>query len=340
MKIAVLAGGLSPERDVSLASGAKIAAALIRNGHKVAFADVYAGVDFSEELFTTVPPEKFEIDKAAPSIEEVIRSHGGRRDEIGEGILDLCKAADVVFLALHGGAGEDGHIQAALDCFGVTYTGSGMRGSLLAMDKELSKTMLAEAGLRVPEGFCASGVKKKEILEKVGLPCVIKPISCGSSVGVSIVEREEDIDAALADVKKHGDRVIVERKISGREFSVGILGGEALPAIEIIPKTGFYDYKNKYSAGMTEEICPADLTAEQATAAAHLAENVFSALKLSGYARVDMMLDSRDGQFYCLEANNLPGMTEMSLLPQEAAAAGIGYDALCEKIVRLALEKR
>lgn len=339
MKIAVLAGGLSPERDVSLSSGAKIAAALIRNGHKVAFADIYEGVSFSETLFSDVLPEKYTIDKSAPSIEEVIRSHGGRRDEIGEGILDLCKAADVVFLALHGGAGEDGHIQATLDNIGVKYTGSGMRGSMLAMDKELSKIVLREAGLRVPEGFCSSGVTKDEILEKVGIPCVIKPISCGSSVGVSIVESDSEIDAALADVKKHGDRVIVERKISGREFSVGILDGKALPAIEIIPKTGFYDYKNKYSAGMTEEICPADLTEEEAAEAAKLAENVFAALKLSGYARVDMMLDSRDGRFYCLEANNLPGMTEMSLLPQEAAAAGIPYDALCEKIVRLAFEK-
>jgi D-alanine-D-alanine ligase len=259
---------------------------------------------------------------------------------IGPRVLELCAASDVVFIALHGAMGENGQLQATLDNYGIKYTGSGYDGSLLAMDKELTKRLIAAEGVPSPEGVCglACEMSAPFVLSKVGLPCVVKPCDCGSSVGVSIVQKESELEAALELAKSFGSRVVVERMIKGREFSVGILDGCALPAIEIIPKEGFYDYKNKYQGGMTLEVCPAELTEEQAKAAAETAQRVFGILRLRGYSRIDLMLDSENGKFYCLEANTLPGMTPTSLLPQEAAAAGISYDELCEKIANLALK--
>ena len=170
------------------------------------------------------------------------------------------------------------------------------------------------------------------------MPCVVKPCSCGSSVGISIVHDEGELEAALAEAKKYEDLILVEEKIPGREFSVGILDGKALPPIEIIPKSGFYDYKNKYQAGATEEICPAPLTDRETARVQGLAEEVARVLRLGTYCRIDFILHETEQEFYCLEANTLPGMTPNSLLPQEARAAGIDYDTLCQTIVRLATE--
>ncbi len=343
MKITVLAGGLSPERDVSLSSGALIAASLIRSGHDVALVDVYEGINSSceiEELFTRVAPKPYKVSESEPDLPAIIKRNGGRRELVGPRVTELCRAADVVFIALHGAMGENGQLQAMLDIYGIKYTGSGYDGSLLAMDKELTKKLIAAEGVPTAEGICGRSceIDAERVLREVGLPCVVKPCDCGSSVGVSIVNSEVELEAALSLARGFGERVVVEKMIKGREFSVGILDGVALPAIEIIPKEGFYDYKNKYQGGKTVEVCPAELTEEEAKAAAETAARVFSILRLRGYSRIDLILEEKSGVFYCLEANTLPGMTPTSLLPQEAAAAGIGYDELCEKIATLALK--
>ncbi len=343
MKIAVLAGGLSPERDVSLSSGALIAASLIRSGHDVALADVYEGIGTKNDIneyFTQVTPPLYRVESHEPDLELIRKRNGGRRELIGPRVLELCRAADVVFIALHGAMGENGQLQAVLDVFDIKYTGTDYDGSLLAMDKELTKKLIAAEGVPVAEGICglAAELTSERVLAEVGLPCVIKPCDCGSSVGVSIVHDEKALDAALSLARSFGARVIAERLIVGREFSLGILDGEALPAIEIIPKKGFYDYKNKYQGGSTLEVCPAELTEDEAAQAAATAKKVFSILRLRGYSRIDLILEKKSGVFYCLEANTLPGMTPTSLLPQEAAAVGIGYDELCERIAKLALK--
>ena len=346
MNIAVLAGGYSPERNVSLCSGTLISAALIKKGHKVAFADVYVGIKDEPEdirsLFTDKEPPVPTITEAEPDLDALKAENGGRDELIGKGILELCRAADVVFLALHGGMGENGQLQATLDNMAVTYTGSGYIGCLLSMDKDISKKILAGEGIEVPYGVTglAAELNAEQVAKKTGFPCVVKPCSAGSSVGVSIVNELSELDDALRAAGMHEDRVIVESFVAGREFSVGVLGGRALPAIEIIPKEGFYDYKNKYQSGMTTEICPAELTDEEAKAAGELAVAVFDALRMECYARVDMILDKTRNRFVCLEANALPGMTPMSLMPQEAVADGIDYGTLCDTIVSLALEKK
>lgn len=345
MKITVLAGGLSPERDVSLSSGALIAASLIRSGHDVALADVYEGISSDcdiNELFKKNIPKPYRVTSTEPDLAAIVEKNGGRRELIGPRILELCRAADVVFIALHGAMGENGQLQAVLDVFDINYTGTDYDGSMLAMDKELTKKLIAAEGVPVADGICldASLLDPERVLREVGLPCVIKPCDCGSSVGVSIVKNEAELSAALALARPLCRRVIAEKLIKGREFSVGILDGEALPAIEIIPKEGFYDYKNKYQGGLTTEVCPADLTADEAARAAETAKKVFSILRLRGYSRIDLIMEEKTGVFYCLEANTLPGMTPTSLLPQEAAAIGIGYDELCERIAKLAIKER
>ncbi len=341
MKITVLAGGLSPERDVSLSSGALIAASLMRSGHDVALVDVYEGISTDalvNEYFSRVAPPPYKVAQSEPDLEEIKRRNGGRNALIGPRVLEICHASDVVFIALHGAMGENGQLQATLDNFDIKYTGSGYDGSLLAMDKELTKKMIASE-VNTPEGISGTDITSERVLAEVGLPCVVKPCDCGSSVGVSIVKSREELEAALALACAFGSRVIVEKMVKGREFSVGILDGETLPPIEIIPKEGFYDYKNKYQGGLTEEVCPADLTEEQNKTLADAAKRVFSALRLRGYSRIDFILEEASGKFFCLEANTLPGMTPTSLLPQEAAAVGITYDELCEKIAKLAFDR-
>ena len=344
MKILVLAGGLSTERYVSLSSGSLITAALKRRGYDTLMADLYLGVDADERdltsLFDTKPNEIFKVDNTVPDLEAIIAENGGRREPIGKNILKLCKLADAVFFALHGAMGENGQLQATLDSFGVKYTGSGYVGSLLAMDKDIAKRLLVSAGVPTPPWVYlkASEADANSLIEKVGLPAVVKPTNGGSSVGVSIVHNKSELVAALALSAKFEENVLVEKMISGREFTCGILEDTVLPPVEIIPKQGFYDYENKYQAGATEEICPPDITDAELSLITENTKRAFEALRLSGYARIDYILDG-DGVFWCLEANTLPGMTPTSLLPQEAAAIGIEYDELCEKIILTALKK-
>ena len=344
MKITVLAGGLSHEREVSLSSGSLIAGALIRKGHEVCLVDLYTGkaIDGSEPAFTRAPIEPYRVSRTVPDLEALKASTGNGDRRIGAGVPALCHAADAVFIALHGDVGENGQLQAFLDMEGIPYTGSGYAGSLLAMDKDLTKQMLTRAEVtNAPWVYCdlSCGVEATadRIEAELGYPVVIKPCSGGSSVGVSMPENRAELTAAIEKAAKYEATLMAERRIMGRELTVSYLGGEVLPAVEIIPLEGFYDYENKYQAGKTREICPASLTEAEVVALESATRRGFEALRLRGYARFDFILDE-NGTPWCLEANTLPGMTPTSLLPQAAAAVGIGYDDLCERMVMMAVE--
>lgn len=344
MKIAVLCGGRSPERDVSLSTGAMVASALRKNGHYVAYVDSVADHTGEPDSYFLLEGEDHaaSINAVAP---DGNFTPGMGESFFGKGVVDICRHADIVFNAMHGAAGEDGTLQATFDLLGVRYTGSCAKGCMLAMDKLLTKQLFAmiPQAVRVPRG----AVLRRESFEKDGLPkgievlgrpLVIKPVSGGSSVGVSIASTDDELQNALKLAFRYEDRVIIEEFVKGREFSVGILGDEVLPAIEIKPKHGFYDYSNKYQKGATEEICPADISKETSVRMQRMAGFVYSGLSLSVYARVDFIM-SDNGAIYCLEANTLPGMTPTSLLPQEAAAAGIEFNSLCQKIVDESIKK-
>ncbi len=346
MKIAVLAGGLSPERDVSLTSGSLIANALRRKGNEVALADVYLGIEPKcdiNSLFVSSEMQTYSVSEREPDLAALKASSKNGEALIGPRIIELCKAADSVFLALHGAMGENGQLQATLDCFGIRYTGTGYVGSLLAMDKDLTKKLLVGEGIDTAKSVTLlSGDINKNVsivLKEIGLPCVVKPCSCGSSVGISIAHTEDELEKSISEAFLFEDRVLVEEKIVGREMTVGVLDGKTLPPVEIIPRDGFYDYKNKYQSGMTDEICPPDITEEEAALLSESALKVASALRLGSYCRIDFIISSLNGRAYCLEANTLPGMTPLSLLPREAAAVGIDYDELCQKIALSAVKK-
>jgi D-alanine-D-alanine ligase len=255
---------------------------------------------------------------------------------MGENILQGCRAADIGFLALHGEDGEDGKVQAAFDLAGIKYTGTGHLGSAVAMDKVLSKRLLTQAGILTPKGVSINKSDTNYI--DPGFPCVVKPRSRGSSVGVSIVHTPEEYRPALEQAFRWEDDAIAEQYIKGREFSVGVIAGIALPVIEMCPKEGFYDYKNKYQAGLTDEYCPADLPTEITDQLQSAAERVYEALMLDVYAHMDFIVDDK-GDAWCLEGNTLPGLTPTSLLPQEAAAVGMSYEDLCEVIIAESLKK-
>ena len=337
MKIVVLAGGLSPEREVSLTSGSLIANALMERGHRVLLLDVYEGLpslpDDPDTLFCAGGHYSHHVSEQVPDLDALRARCNNGNALIGANVLRLCALADRVFLALHGSMGENGQLQATLDSHGIAYTGSGYIGSALAMDKDLAKRLFRDAGVPTPDWiyFDFETDSRERILSEIGLPCVVKPCDCGSSVGISMADTEEELAAALDEAARWGRYALIEKKIIGRELTVGILHGKALPAVEIIPREGFYDYKNKYQ-GTTLEICPAEIPQAAADRAAELTVRGFRALRLRDYARFDFLLDG-NGELWCLEANSLPGMTPTSLLPQAAAAAGISYAELCERIV-------
>ena len=338
MNIVILAGGLSPERDVSLSSGTRIANALIERGHRVLLLDVYTGLEHLPKdplsLFGSEPLEDYRIPETPPDLASLRRSAGRGDALIGENVLAVCAAADRVFLALHGGMGENGQLQATLDVHGISYTGSGYLGSCLAMDKEISKRIFESVGVPTPRWMMLDAVTghPEEVIRRIGLPCVVKPTGCGSSVGIRMADSAAELCEAIAEAARYGTRILIEEKIVGRELTVGILEGEVLPVVEILPEEGFYDYVNKYR-GTTREVCPAEIPAEVAARAGELTKRAFAALQLAHYARFDFLMDSA-GELWCLEANTLPGMTPTSLLPQAASAAGISYGELCERIAR------
>ncbi len=343
MDIVVLAGGLSPERDVSLVTGRQVCAALRANGHRVILMDVYIGragsaardwFEKSEEVSIAVE----EIAETAPDLSAVraLRTDPAN-GYFGPNVIELCRMADIVFMALHGENGENGKIQAVFDLYGIRYTGSSYLSSAIAMNKDLAKKILAAGGVPVPRGFAVK--KGQGTQQQPDFPCVVKPCCGGSSIGVSIVRDKNAYEAALQEAFRWENEVVVEQYIEGREFSVGVLSGKALPVIEMAPINGFYDYKNKYQAGSTIETCPAHLTDGQTREVQSYAQQAAKVIGLDTYSRVDFLLDE-EGRFFCLEANTLPGMTPISLLPQEAEAAGISYGALCEQIIEISLKKR
>ncbi len=344
MRIVVLAGGISTERDVSLNSGSMIYRALKERGHRAVLLDVYLGyekdVEDIFELETDWACQIGAVGEQCPDLEAVKalrrKESGGLGREagfFGPNVLSACKMADCVFLALHGANGEDGRIQACFDLLGIPYTGADFVGSCLAMDKGIAKDLFATYGIPTPRGFRLKKGEKQDI--KPEFPCVVKTCCGGSSIGVCIAHTPKEYEDALAEAMRYGDDVIVEQYIKGREFSVGVLDFQALPVIEMAPKEGFYDYRNKYQAGAAVETCPALLPEEKSREMQEIAERVFRALRLKSYARMDFVM-SGDGEVFCLEANTLPGMTATSLLPQEAAAAGMSFGQLCERILELA----
>ncbi|UTG99645.1 D-alanine--D-alanine ligase [Macrococcoides canis] len=339
MNIIVLAGGLSDERDVSLSSGSQIANALIKNGHKVLLLDLYLGlkeVNTFEEAYKVYGETVYDykVPKIAPNLEKLIEKNNDRRSEIGENVISICKSADIVFLGLHGGIGENGKLQAIFDLHNIKYTGSGFKGSLLAMDKIVSKEIMTVNNILTPEWSTIDGENNNTIMA----PAVVKPNDNGSSIGVKVTENQDELKNAIEVAKQYSSTILVEQKIEGREFSVGILGEEVLPIIELIPKEGFYDYSNKYQPGATEEITPADISKENTKRMQDIALKIFKNLGLEVYGRVDFIMDSNEN-IYCIEANSLPGMTPTSLLPQEAEANDINYEQLCDRIVKLSLLK-
>lgn len=340
MKVVILAGGTSTERDVSLSSGSTIYKALKMKGHQAVLLDVYLGCkEDCTDIFAR------DVDWAAqiggiseknPDLEEIkaLRQDGGK-SFFGPHVLEICGQADCVFLALHGANGEDGKVQACLELLGIPYTGTDFASSAMAMDKGITKDIFKAYDIPTPAGIRLKKGETEE--EKVPFPCIVKACCGGSSVGVCIARSEEEYGAAKEEAFRYDEEVIIEQYIEGREFSVGVMDGKALPVIEIAPKEGFYDYRNKYQAGSTVETCPAELPQEKTEELQRMAERVFMALRLKSYARMDFRMNHQ-GEIFCLEANTLPGMTPVSLIPQEAAVLGIDFPALCEMILNNSLK--
>lgn len=343
MNIVVLAGGLSTERDVSIITGQKVAKALCENGHNICLLDVYMGYDNDniDDIFDInydFTKNIVSIGETAPNLEQVKASRINQDANcfLGKNVIEICRKADLVFMALHGDVGENGKLQATFDILGIKYTGSGYIGSGLAMNKSLSKKMFLTSGIPTPNGKL---YKKGDNTEDWNIfPCVIKPCSGGSSVGVSIPQNKAEFEKSIIEAFKYEDEILVEEYIKGREFSIGVVAGKALPIIEICPKEGFYDYKNKYQAGLTDDICPAVLDEKITKDMQNMAEKVSETLMLEAYSRVDFLLD-KDNNMFCLEANTLPGMTPTSLLPQEALAEGTSYNELVEILINESLKK-
>ncbi|SFO53313.1 MULTISPECIES: D-alanine--D-alanine ligase family protein [unclassified Pseudobutyrivibrio] len=345
MDIVVLAGGLSSERDVSFKSGSMVAEALRARGHRALVLDVFMGYSdaecditdiFEDSINNSVKVET--IPSEAPDIDAIIKSRADQSPSFfGPNVIKICQKADIVFMALHGGDGESGKVQAAFDLYGIKYTGNDYISSAIAMDKQMTKEFFNRAGVPTPVGTSLKKANRKGFkFDK--FPCIVKPNCGGSSIGVTIVEKSEDLDAALDAAFEWEDEVVIEQFIKGREFSDGVMEGKALPVIEIAPKQGFYDYKNKYAAGSAVETCPADISEKATQAMKKYAEMAFKALGLTTYARMDFMMDE-DENIYCLEANTLPGMTPTSLLPQEAKVIGMDFEDLCEHLIKVSLKK-
>lgn len=343
MKIVVLAGGTSTEREISIVSGTMVCKALREKGHQAILVDVFCGAEVSQ-VDDALFAQEYDVEQAA----SYMRSFDGRLEEIkaarreffGPNVLELCRCADMVFMALHGANGEDGKVQAAFDLFGIRYTGTGYLSSAIAMDKTLTKQFFRANHVPTPAGISLVRGEGSTGLSDYGmkLPVVVKPCCGGSSVGVFIAHTEEEYEEALVRAFAYENELIVEEYIKGREFSVGVVDGKAYPVIEIAPIEGFYDYTNKYKAGSTVETCPAELTEEQTREMQAYAEKGAAALCIEGYCRLDFMMDENGGM-YCLEANTLPGMTPTSLLPQEAQVLGMDFAALCDYLVRISLKK-
>jgi D-alanine-D-alanine ligase len=334
MRVTVLTGGTSAERDVALASAVQVIGALRSHGHEVAVVDTARGyIPMADEqaLLSGV------VGAEPPSIDQL---HSLERGLLLSGLANLkvVRDADVLFLALHGGRGEDGTIQTLLEMVGVPYTGSGRLGSAMAMDKDISKRLFRAAGVPTADWVMAPA-SRAQVERDFGWPVVVKPSKQGSTVGLTVVKSPKDYEAAVRLARQYDDEVMIERFVPGRELTVGVLEGRALAVGEIIPRHEIFDYECKYTPGMSQEIFPADLPAALAAECARLSLLAHEALKLGGYSRVDFRLTPA-GDLFCLEVNTLPGMTATSLLPQAARAVGIEFPELCERICRAARRGR
>lgn len=295
-------GGLSREREISLRSGKAVAQALRSRGYQIVEIDV--GRDVARKLIS----EKVEI----------------------------------AFIVLHGRYGEDGAIQGLLEILGIPYTGSGVLGSSVGLDKELTKRLAASEGVRTPQ-WCivsattaladSSAKPASAVVAGLPVPFIIKPNREGSTIGMSIVRRQEEFSEALRKAADCDETILIEQFITGREVTVSVIDGQTLPVLEIVPKSGFYDFASKYTKGMTEYIVPAPISEKVQSEVSRATEKVYSLLKLSGVARADFIIDAND-QSYFLEINTIPGMTETSLVPKSAAAAGVSFEELCERILK------
>lgn len=372
LNIIVLCGGLSTERNISFLTGSRVCAALRSRGHRAVLTDLYLGFEElggeqykkavkggkldTDMLFSDLPPiPSFSFDGQAPDLEAVRRSRKWKNPSIfGNHVLEACRDADIVFVALHGKNGEDGRVQAAFDMMGIPYTGSGYLGAAMAMDKMITKMIVSSRGVRTPAfrrwDFMPSAgaagdpeILRKEqdrfvhsVCRQTAVPCVVKTPDGGSSVGVYIVHKKEELAPAVRSCLEYGNAFMVEQYIQGKELTCGVLCGKALPSVEIVPKVRFYDYSNKYVAGATEEICPGRVSEEIEKEIGRIALSVHEIMELRTYSRSDVILDE-EGNVWFIEVNTLPGMTATSLVPQEAAKIGIGYEDLCEMIIQDAL---
>jgi D-alanine-D-alanine ligase len=334
MRVTVLTGGTSAERDVALASAVQVIAALRSRDHDVAVVDTARGFiprdDEPALLSAAVGTEPPSIDQLRALEQGLLLS--------GLANLAVVRNADVLFLALHGGRGEDGTIQTLLEMVGVPYTGSGRLGSAMAMDKDISKRLFRGAGIATADWVMAPAARSR-VERDFGWPVVVKPSKQGSTVGLSVVKQADQYEPAVALAAKYDDEVMIEGFVPGRELTVGVLEGQALAVGEIIPRHEIFDYECKYTPGMSQEIFPASLETGVADECRRLSLLAHDALKLGGYSRVDFRL-TPDGELFCLEVNTLPGMTATSLLPQAAQAVGITFPELCERICRAARRGR
>ena len=342
MNIVVLCGGTSTEREVSITSGLGVCKALRSKGYQAILLDVFCGTDMTaEEAFSQEQDPEAEAARLralSDGIEDMEKDPA--RGFFGPNVVEICRSSAIVFLALHGENGENGRVQAAFDLWKIKYTGTGYLGSAIAMDKGLSKIMLEAAHIPTPHGVV---LHREHYLTDIAaytmkFPVVVKPVAGGSSVGVYIVNDQTEYEKALKAAFALEKEVVVEDYIKGREFSVSVIDGKALPIIEICPISGFYDYKNKYTPGSAIETCPANLPHRTAEKMQRYAEDGYKALCLGAYGRLDFMMNE-NGDMYCLEANTLPGMTPTSLMPQEAAQVGMDFPTLCEELIRVSLEK-
>ena len=347
MKIVVLAGGTSTERDVSIVSGTGICQALRQKGHQAILVDVFCGLESVD--WANPFPAEYDVEKAA----EYIKSFNSqmkelkktRRDFFGPNVIELCRMADITFVALHGSVGENGKLQAAFDLLGIKYTGCNSFGCALSMNKLVTKQIYKMSGVPTPRGTHLTKETKDLPLSELGyyLPLVVKPCENGSSIGVYICHTEEEYNNAVRESfeKNPDEELVIEPYIKGREFASAVIAGKALPLVEIIPKDGVFNYENKYQAGGAQEICPpVSIDEETQQRMMRAGEEAFAALRMDVYARADFIIDDEDGEFYSLEMNALPGMTAASLLPKAAKAAGIEYNELCERIIEESMNAR
>ncbi len=340
LRVLLLAGGDSPEREVSLASGRAVAEAVGRLGHSLIAIDPATGKSllgpdgkFLADGVHELPPDSKSI--------AVIRQKGAIRTVEK---FDF-SSVDAVFNILHGGRGEDGTIQALLDLAERPYTGSGVLASALAMNKHASKKLFKAEGIPTPDWELFILKEPKLSGEEMGklkrftCPFVVKPNDGGSTVGLSVVHKPDELEGAIAAAFEYSNQVMVEEFIAGRELTVGVLGQTPLPVVEIIPSHEIYDYTCKYTSGMTEYICPAKLSEAETRRVQELGLKAFLVLGCEGFARTDFRM-GKNGVFYCLEVNTLPGMTNLSLVPKAADAAGLSFDNLVKRVIELALERK